>query len=107
MGRFSVANLRTWRLRVTPIFAVTDAVSRLPLLLVIFAWLGVALWTSDPNVVYWFNSSLIVTLAIAFGILRWLRHPSRHTLADALDENRRIRRAQRTLAELGSVDISW
>lgn len=95
-----LANLHTWRIRVAPLFAVTGAVIWLPLLLVIFAWLGVDLWTSDPNVVYWFSSSLLISLVIAFGILRWVRHPSRRTLADSLDESWSIRRAQRTLAEI-------
>lgn len=53
--------------------------------------------------VYWFSSSLIVSLAIAFGIIYWLRHPSRRALADSLDESSvgwSIQRAQRTLVEL-------
>jgi hypothetical protein len=98
-----LANLRTWRLRVAPIFAVTGAVIWIPLLLVIFAWLGADVWTNDPNVVYWFIASALVSLLLVFGIMGWLRHPSRRRLADALDEGtvgQSIQRAQRTLAEL-------
>ena len=98
-----LANLRTWRIRVAPLFAITGSVIWLPLLLVIFAWLGADVWTKDPNVVYWFFTSAAVSLALVFGLIFWLRHPSRRRLADVLDEGtvgQSIQRAQRTLAEL-------
>lgn len=98
-----LANLRTWRIRVAPLFAITGSVIWIPLLLVIFAWLGADVWTNDPNVVYWFFTSAAVSLALVFCLIFWLRHPSRRRLADVLDEGtvgQSIQRAQRTLAEL-------
>ena len=98
-----LANLRTWRIRVAPLFAITGSVIWIPLMLVIFAWLGADVWTTDPNVVYWFFASAAVSLGLVFGIIFWLRHPSRRPLAAALDESsvgQSIQRAQRTLAEL-------
>ena len=98
-----LANLRTWRIRMAPLFAITGSVIWIPLLLVIFAWLGADVWTNDPNVVYWFIASSVISLAIVFGIIQWLRHPSRQHLASSLDEGSvggSIRRAQGTLAEL-------
>ena len=98
-----LANLRTWRIRMAPLFAITGSIIWIPLLLVIFAWLGADVWTDDPNVVYWFIASSVISLAIVFGIIHWLRHPSRQGLANSLDEGsvgQSIRRAQHTLVEL-------
>jgi len=98
-----LASLRTWRIRIAPILAITGSVIWIPLMLVIFAWLGADVWQNDRNVVYWFFASAGVSLAIVLGIMQWLRHPSRQRLANSLDENsvgRSIRQAQSTLAEL-------
>ncbi len=98
-----LADLRTWRIRIAPIFAVTGSVIWIPLMLVIFAWLGADVWTTDPNVVYWFFASALISLAIVFGIIFWLRRPNRRNLAATLDESssgKSIRRALRILEDV-------
>jgi len=98
-----LAALRTWRIRIAPIFAVTGSVIWIPLLLVIFAWLGADIWVTEPAVVYWFFASAAISFAIVFGIIFWLRHPSRKSLAASLDESssgQSIRRALQIMDEL-------
>lgn len=98
-----LAELRTWRIRTVPIFAITGSVVWIPLILVIFAWLGADVWKNDPNVVYWFFASALVSLGIVFGIIYWVRQPNRSKLAAKLEEEsagKSIRRALQTLEEL-------
>ncbi len=98
-----IAELRSWHLRMGPIFAFSGCVIWVPLTLMVFYWLGADIWLHAPTVVYWFIANSIACIAIIYGFIRWSRHPNRTKLAAYLDKTsvgRSVNRAQAVLSEI-------
>ena len=96
-------SLRVWNLRSAIWFGITGCFIWVPLMLVIFYWLGADIWVHEPQVVGWLVVSSAVALAAMFGIVAALRHPSLSRLKQSLDEDaagRSVRRAQAVLDEI-------
>lgn len=66
-----VDNLQNWRQRIAPHFGVVGSVIWIPLLMVIFKWLGVDIWSDKPQVVFWFVVSALVSLVVLFAVMKW------------------------------------
>ncbi len=102
-----LAELRAWRIRIGPVFAVTGCFVWIPLMLVIFKWLGADVWVKSPEVVYSFIASGFACLGIVYGIARWLRRPGREEIARRFDDDaagRSVNRAQAVLDEIARFE---
>lgn len=102
-----LAELRRWRIRIAPLFGVTGCFIWIPLMLVIFKWLGADLWVKAPNVVYWCLANGFVGLGILLAIRMRSRHQSHANFAKSEDDSsvgRSLRRAESVLAEIASFE---
>ena len=102
-----LAELRSWRIRIVPLFGVTGCFSWIPLMLVIFQWLGADVWVRSPEVVYWFLASGFVSLGVLLAIQKWMRHPNRAKVAKSFKDSnvgRSLQRAESVLAEIARFE---
>lgn len=102
-----LANLRAWRIRSGLWFGITGCFIWVPLMLVIFYWLGADVWVHNPQVVGWLVVSSAVALAALFGIVATLRHPRLANLKRSLDRGAAggsLRRAQAALDEIAGFE---
>ena len=100
-------SLRAWRLRSEIWFGITGCFIWVPLMLVIFYWLGADIWVHKPQVVGWLVVSSAVALAALIGIVAALRHPALAKLKQSLDAStvgRSVRRAQAALDEIAQFE---
>ena len=98
-----LGELRTWCIRCSLWFGVVWCLFWVPLLLLFFYWLGADVWAAAPLVVYALIASGFACLGLAFGMIRWSRHPRRGRLAKYLEDSFAgfsIRRAQAHLEEI-------
>lgn len=98
-----IARLRAWHVRAAIWFAVVGCFIWVPLLLMVFSWLGVDIWTSKPEAVYWNLFSSFVCLALIYGLVWWSRRPGQTRLANYLRDSsagRSLLRAQAALDEI-------
>jgi len=99
------AELRAWHLRANLVFGITSCVIWIPLLVVLFTWVGADVWALDPNGATWLLANIVIALVLLLGFLRWTSKPSR--LAKAFEQTlvgRRIRKAQDVLDELARFE---
>lgn len=100
-----LAQLRRWRIRSAPLMGITGCFIWIPLMLVIFQWLGADVWVKSPLVVYVFIACGFVALGVFLAIRKWLRHPNRVNIAKSFDDSsvgRSLQRAESVLAEIAS-----
>lgn len=64
--------LQTWRRRMAPHLGIVGSVIWIPLILVVLQWLGVEVALDDPKVLIWLVSSLLVSLAVLFVLVKWV-----------------------------------
>jgi len=64
--------LRAWRTRSALWFGITGCFIWVPLMLVVFYWLGADVWMRNPDVVAWLVASSVVSLAVLFGIVDYV-----------------------------------
>ena len=99
-----LADLRAWRMRMTPVFGATGCLIWVTFLLWLFeVCFGVDLYALHPEVVYVFIACGLGFLVLLLLMFRWLRDPRRAHLARTLEDStvgRRIARAQRFLDEI-------
>jgi hypothetical protein len=101
-----IAELRAWHLRIGPIFAITGSIVWMPMVLVVFYWLGADIWVHSPNFVYWLIANGVVCLGLVYGFVRWSRS-SRSKFARSLEAGaagRSVGRAQAVLAEIARFE---
>ena len=100
-----LAELRMRRARVTLwVFGVTGCFIWIPLMLVIFKWLGVDVWVRSPFVVYIFIASGFVSLAFLLGLTWWGRAPQRAKAFEDSSAGRSVCRAQAVLDEIARFE---
>ena len=102
-----LAELRRWRIRIAPLFGVTGCFIWIPLMLVIFNWLGADLWVKAPQVVYWCFANGFVGLGILLAIRKWSQHQRHVNFGKAEDDSivgRSLQRAECVLAEIASFE---
>lgn len=63
--------LQTWRRRMAPHLGIVGSVIWIPLILVLLQWLGVKIALSDPKVLLWIVSSLLVSLGVLVALIKW------------------------------------
>jgi hypothetical protein len=98
-----IARLRAWHQRAGIWFAVAGCFIWVPLILMIFHGMGVDVWMTKRDVVYWFFFSGFVCLALTYGLVWWSRRPGQARLANYLRESsagRSVNRAQAMLEEI-------
>jgi hypothetical protein len=98
-----IARLRAWHQRAGIWFAVAGCFIWMPLMLIIFQGMGVDVWMTKRDVVYWFFFSGFVCLALTYGLVWWSRRPGQARLANYLRESsagRSVNRAQAMLEEI-------
>lgn len=99
--------LRAWRMRSALWIGITGCFIWVPLMLVVFHWLGADLWVRNPSLVAWFVVSSAVSVAALFGIVAVLRHPRFAKLKRSLDADmggRGLRRAEAALDEIARFE---
>lgn len=96
-----IEELRSWRVRVGPFYAISGCFIWIPLMLVIFGALGADVWTHRPSVVLWFAASALVALGVVLWILRWERRSDRDGSAIA---GVSVARARKALAEIAAFE---
>lgn len=100
-----LAELRVRRARVAPwVFGVTGCFIWIPLMLVIFQWLGVDVWVRSPSVVYIFIASGFVSLLFLLGLFRWAKAPQRAKAFEDSTAGRSLCRAQSVLDEIARFE---
>jgi hypothetical protein len=100
-----LAELRMRRARVAPwVFGVTGCFIWIPMMLVIFQWLGVDVWVRSPSVVYIFVASGFVSLMFLLGLMKWARAPHRVKAFDDSSAGRSVCRAQAVLDEIARFE---
>lgn len=101
-----LAALRGWHLRTTVWLAIAGSFIWVPLMLVIFYWLGADLWAKEPQVVYWFILNIFFCvgfIALSYGLIRYARWPWQSKLAKYFQHTsagRSVNRAQAVLEEI-------
>ena len=101
-----LAELRVRRARVYPwVFGITGCFIWIPLMLVIFQWLGVDVWVRSPSVVYIFIASGFVSLLFLLALFRWANAPQRAKAFDDSSAGRSLCRAQAVLDEIARFEI--
>jgi len=70
-----LASLRHWRSRNGLVFAYAGCFVWIPAMLILFAWLGVDVWTHKPQVVGWFFVSGAVCAGLIYAGLRFANDP--------------------------------
>jgi hypothetical protein len=98
-----LGELRAWCIRCSLCFGVVWCFFWIPLLLLLFYWLGADVWVTAPLFVYALIVSGFACLGLACGLIRWSRHPRRSRLAKYLEDSFAgfsIRRAQAHLDEI-------
>lgn len=102
-----LGELRASRLRGAIWLAVTGCLMWVPLLLLIFFWLGVDLWVKNRAFVYWNIATGLLLLGLCYVIWRWSKRPGWGRLAEYLNQSmvgRSIARAQTALAALDEFE---
>ena len=102
-----MAELRAQRIQVGPAFAIAGCFVWVPLVLVIFHWLGADLWVHKPPMVAWFVASGLVAVLFTWALIAWSRRPGNVRLRAAMDANavgRSVTRAQAVLDEIARFE---
>jgi len=95
--------LRMWRLKEALLYGITGCFIWIPLVLVVFEWLGADVWLNAPSVVWGFIASGVACLALMCGIVRWSRSPGRERLRASLENSsvgRSVHNVQSMLEEI-------
>jgi hypothetical protein len=101
-----IAELRAWHLRIGPYFAITGCIMWMPIVLVVFYWLGADIWVHSPNVVNWLIANSVVCLGLVYGYLRWFRS-SKSKFAHSLENSaagKSVLRVEAVLAEIAQFE---
>ncbi len=96
--------LRNWRIRMAPLMGLTGCFIWIPLMLVIFKYLGVDVWQKSPQLVYIFIASGFISLIVFLGIWKWSRRPSLVQETNDYSAGRSLRRAQSVLEEVSRFE---
>ncbi len=102
-----LAVLTDWRVRVGQLSGILWCFLWIPLVLVVFAWLGADLWAHAQPVVYWFLASGVVGLAALLGARYVSRRSRRLNVGRFLDESsegKSVQRARSVLEEILSFE---
>jgi hypothetical protein len=102
-----IAELRKWHLTAALWFGVAGCLIWIPLILVVFYWLGADVWVHNPSVVAWLLVSSLPCLGILFGLVFWSRRPGKEKFAKNLENSsvgRSVNRAQALLEEIGRFE---
>ena len=98
-----IAALRDWHVRAGFWFGIIGCVIWIPLMLMIFYWLGTDVWERNPEVVGWFFLSALICLASVYALIAISRRSGREDLAKKMEDSsagRSIRRACSLLEEI-------
>lgn len=101
-----LAALRAWHVRTGTWFAITGCFIWIPLMLVVFYWLGADVWSAKPEVVSWFLLNGIVAAGLAY----WLVYMTRHgqgrfaKYLQASAAGRSVKRAEAALDEIARFE---
>jgi len=101
-----LAALRQWHLRTGVWFAIAGSFIWVPLMLVIFYWLGADLWVRKPQVVYWLTLNGFVCvgfIGLSYGLIRYARWPGQSKVAKYLRDTSAGRSANRAQAVLKEI----
>ncbi len=96
--------LRNWRIRMAPIFGLTGCFIWIPLMLVIFKYLGVDVWQKSPGLVLIFIASGLISLIVFLSIWKWSRGPSLVQETNDYSAGRSLQRAQSVLDEIARFE---
>jgi len=101
-----IAALRAWHLRTGMWFAIAGCFIWIPLVLVIFYWLGADVWSAKPQVVYWFLMNGAVAVGLAFTLVYLTRHGQGRfaKYLRASGPGRSVQRAEAALAEIAQFE---
>ena len=100
--RKQVEALRLSRLRAGMWFGIAGCFIWLPLMLMIFFWLGVDVWSAKPQVVAWLVLNSFVSVVLAGAVLYSFRH-GQNKLAQYLRESSVGRSVSRATAALDEI----
>ncbi len=98
-----MAALRDWHVRAGFWFGITGCVIWIPLMLMIFYWLGADVWKRNPEVVGWFFVSALICLTFVYALIAFSRRSGRENLAKKMEDSsagRSVRRAESLLEEI-------
>jgi hypothetical protein len=102
-----LATLRRWRSRNGLVFAYAGCFVWIPAMLILFAWLGVDVWTHQPQVVAWFFGSGALCAGLVYAGLRYANDPRRPKLAAYMQKHAAgmsLHRAEQALAEIEAFE---
>jgi len=101
------ADLRDWHQCAGLWFAIAGCFIWIPLLLMIFHWLGADVWQRNPADIAWFMVSGLICLGIVYAIVAFSCRPGKEAFARSLADSsagRSVRRAQTLLDEIAQFE---
>jgi hypothetical protein len=98
-----IAQLRADRIQAAPAFAIAGCFVWVPLVLVLFEWLGADLWVHKPAMVAYFLFSGLCAVAVTAGVIAWGRRPGNSRIRRYLEESAVGRSLARTQAALDEI----
>jgi hypothetical protein len=102
-----LAGLRVQRVRAAAAFAVAGCFVWIPLVLLVFQWLGADLWVHKPAMVGWFLLSGVVAAGATWAVVAWSRLPRNAGLRRSMHDSaagRSLARAQGVLDEIARFE---
>jgi hypothetical protein len=102
-----LAGLRLQRVRAAGAFAVAGCFAWIPLVLLVFQWLGADLWVHKPAMVAWFVLSGVVAAGFTWALVGWSRLPRNAGLRRSMHDGaagRSLARAQGMLDEIARFE---
>jgi hypothetical protein len=98
-----IAQLRADRIQAAPAFAIAGCFVWVPLVLVLFEWVGADLWVHKPAMVAWFLGSGLCAVAVTAAVIAWGRRPGSTRTRRYLEESAVGRSVMRTQAVLEEI----
>lgn len=99
-----IAALRDWHVRAGIWFGITGCVIWIPLMLMIFYWLGADVWKRNPEVVGWFFLSALICLAFVYALIAISRRSGREDLVKKMEDSSAGRSIRRTCSLLEEIE---
>jgi len=96
-----LAQLRSWHVRTAIWLGMIGSVIWLPVFIILLNWLGVDVWITQPRTLYWLCGSVLVCLAVSYGLVLLSRSSKKCGRALASSWiGQSINRADRVLREI-------